>query len=85
MFAPSIRPYALGFLILMLSAICAPAQAQVTIVTQDYHIDAVDPGIKLFVRQKMAQGNTRFNDENIVLFEKQRFEFFNEILKFLKD
>lgn len=68
MFAQSIRPYALGFLISMLSAICAPAQAQVTIVTQDYHVDAVDPGIKLFVRQKMAQGNTRFTDANIVLF-----------------
>jgi len=42
--------------------------AQVKSVTHDYHIDAVDPGIKLFVRQKMAEGNTRFTDDNIVLF-----------------
>jgi pimeloyl-ACP methyl ester carboxylesterase len=39
-----------------------------TIVKQDYAIDAVDPGIKLFVRTKMQQGNTRFADDNIVLF-----------------
>jgi pimeloyl-ACP methyl ester carboxylesterase len=37
-------------------------------VTQDYHIDGADPGVRLFVRQKMAQGNTRFTDDNIVVF-----------------
>lgn len=37
-------------------------------VKQDYFIDAVDPGIKLFVRSKMAEGQTRFTDDNIVLF-----------------
>ncbi len=42
--------------------------AHVKIVKQDYHIDAVDPGIKLFVRAKMADGMTRFTDDNIVLF-----------------
>ena len=42
--------------------------AQVKTVTNDYHIDAVDPGIRLFVRQKMAAGNTRFTNDNIVLF-----------------
>lgn len=41
---------------------------QVKSVKQDYHIDAVDPGIKLFVRMKMAQGNTRFTDDSVVLF-----------------
>ncbi len=41
---------------------------QVSIVKQDYHIDAVDPGIKLFVRSKMASGMTNFTNENIVLF-----------------
>lgn len=46
-----------------------PVQAgHIKTVTSDYHIDAVDPGIKLFVRQKMAEGNTRFTNENIVLF-----------------
>lgn len=42
--------------------------AHVKTVTNDYQIDAVDPGIRLFVRQKMAAGNTRFTDDNIVLF-----------------
>ena len=37
-------------------------------VKQDYMIDAVDPGIKLFVRSKMAEGQSRFSDDNIVLF-----------------
>jgi len=41
---------------------------QAKIVKQDYHIDGVDPGVRLFVRQKMALGNTRFTDDNIVLF-----------------
>ena len=68
MFEDSIRPYAHWFLILMLCALCAPAQAQVAVVKRDFHIDSVDPGIKLFVRQKMAQGNTRFTDDNIVIF-----------------
>jgi pimeloyl-ACP methyl ester carboxylesterase len=35
---------------------------------QDYQIDGADPGVKLFVRQKMAEGNTRFTDDNIVIF-----------------
>jgi len=44
------------------------AQENVKIVSQDYHIDAVDPGIKLFVRTKMVEGNKTFNNQNIVLF-----------------
>jgi pimeloyl-ACP methyl ester carboxylesterase len=44
------------------------AQEIVKIVSQDYHIDAVDPGIKLFVRVKMAEGNGTFSNDNIVLF-----------------
>jgi pimeloyl-ACP methyl ester carboxylesterase len=47
--------------------VALPAQ-EVKIVKQDYHIDAVNPGIKLFVRSKMAQGTKSFTDENIVLF-----------------
>ena len=42
--------------------------AKVKTTKQDYHIDGTDPGVRLFVRQKMAQGNTRFTDDNIVLF-----------------
>ncbi len=44
------------------------AEQPVKIVSQDYQIEAVDPGIKLFVRTKMAEGNTRFTKDNIVLF-----------------
>src|SRR5215813_6679345 len=45
------------------------ARAQdAAIVRNDAQIDARDPGIKLFVREKMAQGNTRFADDNVVLF-----------------
>ena len=44
------------------------AQAQTRAVRQDVMIDALDPGIKLFVRSKMAEGQTRFSDSNIVLF-----------------
>jgi len=47
----------------------AVARAQdVKIAKSDVQIDALDPGIKLFVREKMADGNTRFTDENVVLF-----------------
>jgi hypothetical protein len=46
-----------------------PARAQeLKIIKSDVQIDALDPGIKLFVREKMADGNTRFTDENVVLF-----------------
>jgi pimeloyl-ACP methyl ester carboxylesterase len=45
------------------------AQAQdVRIAKADAQIDGLDPGIKLFVREKMAEGNTSFTDQNIVLF-----------------
>src|SRR3954453_184198 len=39
-----------------------------TIVKQDQQIDSLDPGIKLFLRRKMAEGNTQFTDSNVVLF-----------------
>ncbi|MGH8661579.1 MAG: alpha/beta hydrolase [Burkholderiales bacterium] len=48
------------------AAIAAPLYAAP--VTQDYHIDGADPGVRLFVRQKMAEGNKRFTDDNIVVF-----------------
>jgi pimeloyl-ACP methyl ester carboxylesterase len=52
-----------------LMAAAAEAQGPAVKTTKsDYHIDAVDPGIKLFVRMKMAEGNTRFTNDNIVLF-----------------
>lgn len=44
----------------------APAGAQQPKVSrQDYHIDGVDPGVRLFVRQK---GSARATDDNVVVF-----------------
>src|SRR6185312_3082814 len=61
---PAVMLIALALLLLAM-----PAWAQgAKIVQQDYQIDALDPGIKLFVRMKMAEGNTHFANDNIVLF-----------------
>jgi pimeloyl-ACP methyl ester carboxylesterase len=54
--------------ILLLLTPNASSAQNVKILTRDYHIDAVDPGIKLFVRVKMAEGTTTFTNDNIVLF-----------------
>lgn len=40
----------------------------VMIAKTDMQIDALDPGIKLFLREKMPEGNTKFTDDNVVLF-----------------
>ena len=42
--------------------------AQTGIMKADMQIDALDSGIKLFMREKMSQGNTRFANDNVVLF-----------------
>jgi len=42
--------------------------AEVRIVKQDYRIDSADPGIKLLVRSKMAEGTRTFTNDSIVLF-----------------
>lgn len=59
-----------GVCLAVVGALAAPAggQSAVKIVKQDYQIDAVDPGIKLFVRSKIAEGMNTFTDSNIVLF-----------------
>src|SRR5215831_14179895 len=67
------RPRSLRTIVVLLSAalttwpcvVCAQAPK---IVKSDYQIDALDPGIKLFMREKMAEGNTRFTDDNVILF-----------------
>jgi pimeloyl-ACP methyl ester carboxylesterase len=47
----------------------AVTQAQERQITkQDYQIDAVDPGIKLFVRIKAPEGNLQATNDNVVLF-----------------
>jgi len=48
--------------------LAVPAFAQPKAGKQDYHIDGADPGVKIFVRGKMAAGNTRFTDDNVVVF-----------------
>jgi pimeloyl-ACP methyl ester carboxylesterase len=53
--------------ILALSAQTAGAQ-EIKVTKTDTHIDALDPGIRLFVREKMQEGNTRFTNENVVIF-----------------
>jgi len=52
-----------------LAQACAAAHAQeAKIAKTDVQIDGLDPGIKLFIREKMAEGNTTFTDTNVVLF-----------------
>src|SRR5262249_43297078 len=48
------------------SAAAAPPASR--IVQNDTLIDSVDPGVRLFVRSKMASGQQKFTDDNIVLF-----------------
>jgi pimeloyl-ACP methyl ester carboxylesterase len=56
-------------LILVVVGHSAGVRAQETkIIKTDTQIDGLDPGIKLFIREKMAEGNTRFADDNVVLF-----------------
>jgi pimeloyl-ACP methyl ester carboxylesterase len=43
------------------------AAPEAKIVKNDYSIDAVDPGIKLFVREKRAEG-AKATEDNVVLF-----------------
>ena len=58
-----------GALVALSLAMSGAASAQdVKIVKSDIQIDALDPGIKLFMREKMAEGNTRFTDDNVILF-----------------
>ena len=57
-----------GLLVLLLATIGAAQAQDAKIAKTDVQIDALDPGKKLFVREKMAEGNTRFGDDNIVLF-----------------
>ena len=59
--------YPLVLAVLAFTSILA-ATGEAKTVKQDYFIDAVDPGIKLFVRSKMAEGQSQFSNDNIVLF-----------------
>ena len=52
------------FALLFLTATFSQAQ----IITHDTYIDAVDPGIRLFVRNKQADPAIRATNDNVVLF-----------------
>jgi pimeloyl-ACP methyl ester carboxylesterase len=52
------------FTLLFAMLLAAP---EAKVVKNDYSIDAVDPGIKLFVREKRAEG-AKATDDNVVLF-----------------
>jgi pimeloyl-ACP methyl ester carboxylesterase len=55
--------------LIVLAASSSRAGAQeAKILKTDAQIDGRDPGVRLFVREKMAEGNTRFTDNNVVLF-----------------
>jgi pimeloyl-ACP methyl ester carboxylesterase len=63
------RAAAAAVIALSLLAAGQTVRAQdVKIVKADTQIDGLDPGIKIFIREKMAEGNTRFTDDNVVLF-----------------
>src|SRR5262249_1705867 len=56
-------------LIMLIVSGAGSAQTQdVKIVKADTQIDGLDQGVKLFIRENMAEGNTRFTEENVVLF-----------------
>src|SRR5205823_1002491 len=59
-----------SMMVLLAGLICSgSAFAQQTgILKNDMQIDGLDPGIKLFIREKMTQGNARFANDNVVLF-----------------
>jgi pimeloyl-ACP methyl ester carboxylesterase len=58
-----------GALLALSLALSGVASAQdVKVAKSDTQIDSLDPGVKLFMREKMAEGNTRFTDDNVVLF-----------------
>src|SRR5215471_14480367 len=52
---------------ILLATQTAGAQ-EIKIAKTEAQIDALDPGIRLFVREKMQDRNTQFTNENVVLF-----------------
>ena len=52
----------------ILGALSGASAQNAKVVKTDSQIDGLDTGIKLFLREKMAEGTTRFTDDNIVLF-----------------
>jgi hypothetical protein len=68
--------------LVLLSFVASAFAQDMKIAKPDLQVDALDPGIKLFLREKMTEGNNTFTDDNV---EKKRFEFFEQVLTFLRD
>lgn len=54
------------FLIPLVFLLASTAHAKT--IAQDVQIDSKDAGVKIFVRSKMADGKTKFDEDNIVIF-----------------
>jgi pimeloyl-ACP methyl ester carboxylesterase len=54
--------------LLGLALALAGAAASAKTIKQDVQIDSTDPGVKLFVRSKLKEGQTDFNEDNVVIF-----------------
>src|SRR5262249_51297972 len=61
------RIMAAASVVVGLAAQTAGAQ-EIKIAKTDAQIDALDPGIRLFVREKMQEANAQFPNETMVLF-----------------
>lgn len=61
-----------ALLLLAMTATASFAQEGVKIVSHDDQIDAVDPGIKLFVREKMADRNARGRETDSAALKRTR-------------
>jgi pimeloyl-ACP methyl ester carboxylesterase len=60
-----------GLLIGLISLMATPGLVfgqDVKVQKTDLQIDALDPGIKLFLREKMPEGNARVPEQNVILF-----------------
>lgn len=56
-------------LLVLLTSVCLMAgPAHGKTIRQDVQIDSKDPGVKIFVRSKISEGQTNFNEDNIVIF-----------------
>src|SRR3954451_6952498 len=60
--------YGAGILVGVLAYCFSPPLMAQSIVKQDYQIDSTDASIKLFVRMKMQEGNSRFDNGSVVVF-----------------
>ncbi len=54
--------------LLLFLAIAAHAASEPQLVMEEFMVSALDPGINLYVRNKHAQGVTKFSGEKILLF-----------------